>query len=221
MTVRRVHDQTIHASVYQFVSAFLEISGRANRRRNSQTTKIILRCCRIFDRFLNVFDGNQTFQVLVAIDDEKFFDAMLLQDGFRLIERSANRNSYEGLLGHHFGNRQFEARLEAQVAIGDDTDQMSVSVNDRHAADVIALHHVQGFPNRTVLWNCHGIDDHSRFRSFDLVNFLGLALDAQVLVNNANAALLRDGDCQRSFRYGIHRGRAKRDLQANAARELR
>ena len=48
-------------------------------------------------------------------------------------------NGDQVLLGHHLGDRQVEAVLEAQVAIGEDADQLAV-LGDRHAGDAVALH---------------------------------------------------------------------------------
>jgi hypothetical protein len=97
---------------------------------------------------------------------------------------------------------------------------VTVFIHDRHATDVVTLHHVQRFAHRAVLPNGNGVDNHSRFGTFHLVDLFGLALDAQVFVNHPNAALLRDGNGQRCFRHCIHGGRAERDLQTNAPREL-
>ena len=97
---------------------------------------------------------------------------------------------------------------------------MPVFVDYRDAADVITLHHVERFAHRTVLPDGHRIDDHAGFRSFHFVDFFGLPFDAQVLMNHADAALLRDSNRQGRFGDGVHRGGAKRYLQANAPSEL-
>src|SRR5438132_1667934 len=98
---------------------------------------------------------------------------------------------------------------------------MAIFVDDRYAADVITLHHIQRFAHWTVLPDRYRIDDHAGFRALHLVDLFGLPFDTQVLMNHADAALLRDSDRQRRFGHGVHRGGAKRYLQANAPSELR
>ncbi len=90
----------------------------------------------ILDRFLNVLDSDQSLDAFVFIDHQKFFDAVFLQYGLGLLERGADRNGDQRLLGHHFRNRNIEARFKTQVAIGDDADEMAVFIHHRHAADL-------------------------------------------------------------------------------------
>ena len=97
---------------------------------------------------------------------------------------------------------------------------MPVFVDYGDAADVITLHHVERFAHRTVLPDRYRIDNHAGFRALHFVDFFGLPLDTQVLMNHADAALLRDRDRQRRFGYGVHRRGAERYLQANAPSEL-
>src|SRR5713101_5678102 len=97
---------------------------------------------------------------------------------------------------------------------------MAVLVDHRDAADVITLHDVQRFAYRTVLPDGYRIDNHAGFRTFHFVDLFGLPFDTQVLMNHADTALLCDGDRQRRFGDGVHRGGANRYLQANAPSEL-
>ena len=159
--------------------------------------------------------------MLVAIDHQKLFDAMFLENCFGLIQSRADGNRHQRLFGHHFRDRQLESFFKSKIAIRDNAHQVAVFINHRHAADVITLHHVERFAHRAVLPDRHRIHDHAGFRAFHFVDFFGLPFDTQVLMNYADAALLRDSDRQRRFGDGVHRGRAKRYLQANAPSELR
>ncbi len=54
----------------------------------------------------------------------------------------------EILLRHDLGDRPIDARLEAQVAIGQDADEpafLAAVLGDRHAADAVLLHQVERF----------------------------------------------------------------------------
>jgi hypothetical protein len=79
-------------------------------------------------------------------------------------------------------------------------------INYRNAADVKALHDLQRFTHRTIRSNRHWIDDHSRFGSFYFIDFFCLPFDAQVLMNDSDATLLRKRDRERCLRDRVHRG---------------
>src|SRR5580765_3904624 len=177
MSVRRVDNQTIDSRFDQFVGAFFEIAGGANRGGDSQPAQIVFGRGRILDRLLNVLNGDQTFEVFVVVDDQELFDPVLLQDCLRLIQGCADRNRYQRLRRHHFRNRQLETCFETQIAIGDNSYQVSVFIDDRYAADVITLHYIEGFTHGTVLPNSYRIDDHPGFGSFHFVHFFSLALN--------------------------------------------
>ena len=55
---------------------------------------------------------------------------------------------------------------------------------------------------------------------FTRADFAGLRLDGHVLVNDADAAFLRDGDGEARLGDRVHGGGEHRDVQADAAREL-
>ena len=60
------------------------------------------------------------FQVEVLIDDEKFFDAMFLQDFFGFVEGGADGDGDEVVLGHHLADELGVVFFEAKVAVGED-----------------------------------------------------------------------------------------------------
>jgi len=145
---------------------------------------------------------------------------VFLQNCFRLIERCAHGNSDERLFRHHFRDRNVEPRFKTKIAIGDDADQVSSLIYYRNAADMKSLHYLKRFAHGSIGANRDRVDDHSRLRSFYFVDFLGLPFDAQVLVNHADAALLRKRNGERGFGYRVHRSRAKWNLQTDVARKL-
>ena len=51
-----------------------------------------------------------------------------------------------------------------------------------------------------------GIDDHAGFGAFDAIDFLGLAVEGHVAMNDADAALASDADGQARFGDGVHGG---------------
>ena len=48
------------------------------------------------------------------------------------------------VLGRHdLRHLLVEVGLEAQVAVGDDTDEVALVIDDRDAADMVVVHHLQ------------------------------------------------------------------------------
>ena len=68
----------------------------------------------------------------------------------------------------------------------------------------------------------HGdrIDDHAALRALYLVHFIGLLLDGQVAMNNAEPALLRQGNRHVRLGHRVHGGADDGNIQADVAREL-
>src|SRR5262249_26468477 len=106
------NDKAIDSSINQLVSPLAKIAGRADCCCYSQTTKVVLSCRRVLDRFLNIFNGDQSLDVFVVINDEEFLDAMFLQYCFGLFQGCADRYCYQRLSRHNFGYRNLKARLK-------------------------------------------------------------------------------------------------------------
>ena len=77
------------------------IASGTNRGPDAEAALSILGGIGIFQLFLNVFDGDEAFERVLVVDDQQFLDAMLVQDGFSLLQRGANGNGDEMILRHH------------------------------------------------------------------------------------------------------------------------
>src|SRR5260370_839 len=89
----------------------------------AQAALLVLCGGRIFELFRDVFYGDEAFEIKVLIDDEKFFDAMLLQEALGFVERGADGDGDEVILGHHGAYELIVIFLKAQVAVGEDTGE--------------------------------------------------------------------------------------------------
>ena len=65
----------------------------------------------------------------------------------------------------------------------------------------------------------HGdrIDDHAGLALFDLIHFIGLACDDEVLVDDAETPLPRHADGGTGLGNGVHGGTDKRNIQRYVA----
>ncbi len=96
-----VDGESVDAHLDQGCSALQEVAGGADGSGDAQATLIVLRGVRILQLLLDVLDGDQALELVVVIDDQELFDAVLVQDVLGLFERGADRDGDEVGLGHH------------------------------------------------------------------------------------------------------------------------
>ena len=94
-------------------------------------------------------------------------------------------------------------------------------VDDRQARDPVLLRELQHVAHGHVLGDRDRILDDAAFEALDLRDFGGLRARRHVLVNDADAAFLRDGDREPRFGDRVHRGRRDGDVQGDAAGQPR
>ena len=143
-----------------------------------------------------------------------------MEDFPRLFERRAHGHRDEVFFRHHFLNRQVQARLEAQVPVGQDAHQLAV-FRDRHARNLVPVHNFESVQNPVLGADRDGIDDHSAFRALHLVDLRRLALDGHRAVYDADAALLRERDGQPRIGDRVHRRADHGNIQQDVAGEAR
>ena len=102
---------------------------------------------------------------------------------------------------------QVESCFEAQIAIGQNADELSMT---RHgnARDPIALHQFERVGDLLFRLDRDRIDDHAALSALYAVDFFRLTLDAHVLVDDADAALLGQRDREVRLGHRVH-GRAE------------
>ena len=173
----------------------------------------------ILQFFLDVLDGDEALQLVLIVDHQQLFHAVLVQDQFGLFQRSAHRNGDQVLLGHHVADGNVGAGFKAEVAIGEDADE-PLALGNRHAGDFIAAHDFEGVANHLVGTDGDGVDNHAALRALYLVDFAGLVGDGQIAVHDADAALLGHGNGHARLGYGVHGGRDQRRIQRDIAGQL-
>ncbi len=220
MAVGAVDGEDIDISADQLQSAFEKIAGGAEGGAHSKAAVGVLGGIRIFQFLLNVLNGNEATQVVLVVDDEELLHSMFVQDFFRLVEGRADWNGDQFFLGHHLIDGNVEAGFEAEIAVGEDANKFLV-LSNWNTGDLVFPHHLDGVGNLIVGRHCDGIDDHAAFRALHLVDFLGLLLDGQVTVHNAEAALLRQRNRHSGFGDGVHGGANDGHVEHDGACQLR
>ena len=135
-------------------------------------------------------------------------------------ERGADGDGDQIFLRHDPIDGNVEASLKAQIAISEDADEPSAVFSNRYARDFVFAHHFERVGNFIRRMHGDGVDNHSAFRALYFIDFVGLLVDGQVAMNDAEASLLGQGDGHVRFGDGIHGGADDGDVESDIAREV-
>ena len=156
------------------------------------------------------------------------------------IERGFGPGRNEILPGHHLADPAVVIFLKFQIAAGENAHQLGRPTvasscerrrrcwlpnwlrRNRRSGTPLTLYcriDLAGLPDRRAGRERDGIDDDAVLAALDLLNFAGLIGDGEILVDEPDAAFLRQRDRERGFGDGIHGGADERDIQIDAARE--
>ena len=123
-------------------------------------------------------------------------------------------------LGNHYLRKgAVHLAFKAQVAVGDHANQHLVLIHDGDAADAVLIHQLEGILDQSVLGQSHGVDNHTVLSTFYLTHLVGLTLNRHILVQHAEAALLRHSDSHSSLGHRVHGCRHQRHVQVDVARK--
>ena len=214
-----VEHQQVGLGLDEGLGALEVVAAGADRGAHPQAAQLVFAGVRILEHLFDVFVGDQPGEQAV-FDHRQLLDAMLVEQLLGLLEGGAGRHGDQVVAGHQLADRTALPGLETQVAVGQDADQLAAFVGDRHAGDLEPRHDPQGFGDLLLGANGHRIDDHAGLGALDLVDLLGLLLDGEVLVDEADAAFLGQRDRQCRLGHGIHGRRHQRRVERDAATQL-
>ena len=220
--VRGVDDDDVDAGLDQPLGALLRVAADADRGADAQPAVPVLAGVRVLEVLLDVLDGDQPDEPPLAVDDGQLLDAVAVQDVLGLLEGHLAADRDQVLPGHEQRDRPLEVVLEAQVAVREDADEPAALVlDDRHARDAVLAHQLHRLADRPLRGDRDRVDDHPALGALDLVDLERLHARREVLVDDADAALLREGDRQARLGHRVHRRRDDGDADADPAREDR
>ncbi len=130
---------------------------------------------------------------------------MLVEDLFGLLEGGSDGDGDEVFLGHHGVDGEVGAGDEAEVAVGEDSDEFLV-LGDGDAGDLVAAHDVEGGGDGLLGGDGDGVDDHAGLGALYFVDLAGLLLDGEVSVDYAQPPLLGHGYGEARLGDGVHGG---------------
>ena len=157
--------------------------------------------------------------IAVGVDHRQLLDAVLVQEGQRLVGLHALARG-DQLAGHHRVHPAGGVALEADVAVGDHADQAG-AVDHRDAADVVAAHQLQRVLDGLAGGDGDRLHDHPALELLDPGDLERLLLGRHVLVHHPDAAGLGHGDGRAGLGDRVHGCGQQGDVQAEVARQPR
>jgi len=217
MAMRRIHDEDIHFGVDQGCRSFVIV--HADRRPDAQPASLVLARARKGAHLVDIANGDQASQFIFFVNQQQFLDFIFRQNPFSRCKRCIFRGRNQIIFRHHFSQALVVVGNEAQVALGDDALEMAVD-GDGDAGDVVIVHDLAGVFDGGVGIERDRIGDDAVLAAFDFLDLASLHLDGHVLVNDADAAFLGEGDGQLAFGDGVHRRGDDGDIEMDIARQL-
>ena len=91
VAMRGVDGERVDAHFDQLGGALQEVAGGADGAGHAQAALVVLAGVGILQLLLDVFDGDQAFELVVVVDDQQLFDAVLVEDLFGLLRAWCRR----------------------------------------------------------------------------------------------------------------------------------
>ena len=219
VAVRRVENERVRTRREKRASAFHDVLRHADGGGAEKTALGILRGVRILIGLFDVLDRDEAAEFEIAVDDRELLDLVAAEDVAGFHERGADGDRDEVFLRHDVVDLHVEVGHEAQVAVGDDADEVAFVVADRYAGDLVLAHEFIRFVDIVLRMEEERIRDDAVLASLHALHLIALRFDGHVLVNDADAALACHGDRHFGFGDGIHRRAHERDVERDLVRQ--
>ena len=213
LAVGGVDHEHVDSRVAQRLGALPRVAEEADGRADAQAALLVLGGERVLLALVEVLDRDEAGELAVVVDQRQLLDAVLREDRDDVVRADADVRRDEALARHDVldeGRRALEARDEAHVAVRDDADQLPVGVDDRKTRDAELRAQRLDLVDRRVGRGRDRVRDHARLAALHAVDLRRLLLDRQIAMQDAEAALARDGDRHARFGDGVHRARDER-----------
>ena len=147
---------------------------------------------RVVGGLRDVLHRHEAGEVEVGVDDENAFEAVLVHEGLGFFERGAFTDRDEAFARRHdFADRDRHAGFEAEVAVRDHAEDL-LAVDDGKTRNAVFTGEADDVAHEHVGTDRDRFGDDARFMALHLGDFGGLQVGREVLVDEADAAFLRE-----------------------------
>ena len=205
------HD-SVNASSDQRFDALFSARPHANGCTHTQATSGVARGVRKIGLLGDVLDGDQTLEFKVVIDHQQTFEFVFVEQGLGFERRCPFLHCDQLFTRRHdLACLDVITGLKAQIPAGHDTYHFA-AVAYRKTRNSELFGQLQNLQHGVARGYHHRITDNAGLVALDLGHVGRLLLSCQVLVHDANAALLRNSNRQPRFGHGVHSGGHERQI---------
>ncbi len=216
-----IHHDHVHAGLHQGGDAFVGAGTHAHGGAHPQPALVILAGQGLVGGLLDVLHRHQAAQLELVVHHQHLLDAVLVQQADDLVLLGAFLHGHQlALGGHDAGDGCIEARFETGVAVGDDAYQLT-ALHHRHAGDVVGAGQGQHLADAGTGADGDGILNHPALELLHRPHLRRLLFVGHVLVHDADAALLGEGNGQACLGDRVHGRRHQRDVEPDLAGQVR
>jgi hypothetical protein len=147
MAMCGIDDDHVAAGLQQAFGPGHPLVADGRRRGDAEPPLVVLAGMRIEARLFDVFYGDEANAILLGIDDEELFNAVVMEEPLRLLLAHSVADPHQVLMRHQFGDALIRVGGEAHVAIGEDADQPAdyqsagaAVLHDRNTRYAVGLH---------------------------------------------------------------------------------
>ena len=175
---------------------------------------------RVLTGFQDVFHRDESAQFECIVHHQHTLDAVFVHQVARFVAVGVFLDDDEPFARRHdIGDGLVEIALETQVAIGHDTHDL-LALQHWQAGYLVLPGQIEHVAHGHIRCDGNGILHHAAFETLDLGDLCRLLFGGHVLVYDADAAFLRQGDRQMRLCDGVHRSGQQRDVQGDVAGQL-
>ena len=218
MAVCRVENYGIYLLGNEGCNAVHSIGCNADTCSYTQTTLRVLAGVGVVLELSDITIGDKAYELAIVINNGQLLNLVGQQHlGSRL--KVGLVSGYDILLGHHLVNLALHIALEAQVAVGNDTDKHTLVINNGNTANLVLLHKLESITHSVLLLDGYGVVNHTTLGTLNTAHVGSLCRNRHILVDNADTALASQRNSKSSLGYGIHSRRHNGYVQLNITRE--
>ena len=223
VAVSDVDDEDVHAGSHELGRALQIVARGADRGADAQPALLVARGKRQAPLVHQVARRDQAEQPSAVVDERKLLHLALGHDALGLGRLERALMHHEPVERRHpLGDAPVAVVDEAHVALGQESLQPALGIDDDERADARARHEPQRLRNRGRFVDAVGVVDDAVLGPLDDLDLADLRLDLagpEAPVDDADPALFGLHDGHRRAGHRIHVGGDDRALQRDAAGE--
>ena len=145
MAMGGVDDDDVDLGLQQRLGALQPLGPDAGGRGDAQAALLVLAGIGEFLRLLDILDGDEPDAAIGLVHHQQLLDPVLMQQALGLVAADVVRHRDQPVLGHQLADGLALVAGEADVAVGEDADQLAAAaLHHGEARDLILLHQAEG-----------------------------------------------------------------------------